>query len=107
MITKMKAVTSFVHGNKKYDEGDDVEVTKGDADGLEKAGLVVSAEDQRAEVEADGKMDSAPQNKMEPDPANKMDQAVMQEPVEEAHAEEDKPATGKASPRKTASKKAD
>lgn len=40
MKTKVKALTSFMHGRVHAHLGDELEVTKGEADELEKAGLV-------------------------------------------------------------------
>ena len=94
------AATSFVHGNRKYDVGDAVETTKGEADELEKAGLVTSgapeakvpteqeidpallptrgSEDEPLEAadmlggdEEGQKQEAAPDNKMEDAPRNK------------------------------------
>jgi hypothetical protein len=113
MKTKIKATASFMHGRIRADAGDELEVTKGEADEMVKAGLVQIVNDEQAaqseqpaetqqmtaesepaqSVEA--KMAEAPENKMEDVPENKAEAS-----------DEDKPAAGKAA-RKTAGKKAD
>lgn len=90
MKTKVKALTSFVHGRMHVTPDDDAfEVSKGEADELQKAGLVQLADEQEeatqpaaqdAEADdvtdilgddADGKMEDAPRNKMDAAPDNK------------------------------------
>lgn len=93
MKIKVKAVTSVMHGRHHMQAGDELEVTKGEADELRNAGLVqlVADEPQAAAEQAeapatapadddvtdllggdvDAKMAEAPQNKMEPAPENK------------------------------------
>lgn len=80
------AATSFVHGNRKYEPGDPVETTKGEADELRAAGLVgdapdapegpVSAPEDESGAEdmlgeGDAKMAETAGNKMEDAPKNK------------------------------------
>lgn len=43
MKTKVKALTSFVHGRVQAYQGDEVEVTKAEAEELTKAGMVQAA----------------------------------------------------------------
>jgi hypothetical protein len=86
MKTKIKATTSFMHGRIHAHAGDELEVSKGEADDLVKAGMAeVAAEAQAEEQTAapvapddgvddllgDAKMEDAPQNKMEAEPDNK------------------------------------
>lgn len=84
MKTKVKAVTSFVHGRTYMRSGDEAEFTKGEAEDLEKVGLVqrLDADGQTAPADEqddasdmlggdEEKADSAPSNKMEPEPKNK------------------------------------
>jgi hypothetical protein len=86
MKTKITALTSFMHGRIHAHAGDELEVSKGEADDLVKAGMAeaaeVAAESQPEEQTAapddgvddllgDAKMDDAPQNKMEAEPDNK------------------------------------
>jgi len=95
MKTKVKALTSFMHGRVHAHLGDELEVTKGEADELEKVGLAAPVKDEPAPVEqskapapekapqaaeADTdvddllggeKMDAEPQNKMDAEPENK------------------------------------
>jgi hypothetical protein len=95
MQIKVKALQNLAHGRFNPTKGQEFEVTKGEADELLSTGLVSLVQDQDAGEK------SAPelQNKMEDAPSNKAEQP------EESDAE--KPLTGKAAPRKTASKKAD
>lgn len=79
------ALDSFAHGAKTYATGDPVEVMKGEAEDLRKAGLVVyqdaapqtgvtdskPAEDDLEDLVGGEKAEPAPLNKMEPAPANK------------------------------------
>lgn len=85
MKSNVKALTSFVHGRVKMEEGDEHEFTKAEADELFKAGLVMHVTyEQEAEKsafadedvgdllgEGEQKMDDAPENKMEAAPKNK------------------------------------
>lgn len=93
MKTKVKATTSFMHGRIHAHLGDEIEVTKGEADELIKAGMaheVVAQEEaaQPAEAPAEAqpaddvddllggedaaqKMDGEVENKMEPAVENK------------------------------------
>lgn len=90
MKTKVKALTSFMHGRVHAHLGDEIEVTKGEADELVNAGLVQIAGAPAAAVEEPAKdpaveevtdpddlvgghqkMDDAPENKMEAEPENK------------------------------------
>lgn len=85
MKIKVKAITSVMHGRHHMQAGDELEVTKGEADELQKAGLVQIVGEQEAaaqpgtpdtKVAAEDltgveKMEDEPQNKMEPAPENK------------------------------------
>lgn len=72
MKVKVKAATSFMHGRVIAHVGDEVELTKGEADELRAAGLVQDAE-VKAEPAPENKMDEPPVNKMDTAPANKDD----------------------------------
>lgn len=65
MKIEVKAATSFAHGSRSYNVGDQVEVTKGEADELEKAGLITLGE-------APGEQEPEPAEKMADDVENKM-----------------------------------
>lgn len=79
---KITALDSFAHGRIQYVKGDPVEVSKGEAEDLRKAGLVTVGTDDGPKTATDSqddlddlvggeKMDEAPKNKMAPAPANK------------------------------------
>lgn len=124
MQIKVKALQNLAHGRFNLTKGQEFEVTKGEADDLIKSGFAQQAGSASEDGLADNqgaKAESAPDNKMERAHLNKMDQAVMQSIQSQAETEQpdyqqnqeveaeddDKPAAGKAAPRKTASKKAD
>lgn len=79
MKTKIKALTSFMHGRTHAHVGNEVEVSKGEADELVKAGMaeVVAGEAAPADegvddlLGGDSKMEDQPENKMESEPENK------------------------------------
>lgn len=90
MKTKVKAITSFMHGRVHSHAGDELEVTKGEADELQKAGLVQFSDEQEEAAQpatqdpqagddvddllgddSGAKMDEEPKNKMETAPENK------------------------------------
>lgn len=85
MKTKVKALTSFMHGRVHANAGDEVEVTKGEADELVAAGLAQIGGDSPVEDVAPPAEDAAPPTedaddllggdtgeKMEDEPRNKM-----------------------------------
>lgn len=103
---------SFAHGSRQYVAGDPVEVSKGEADELLKAGLVADGSGAGGE-----KMEGQARNKMEAAPENKADQIVAQTlaeqsgaqnedplPSEEDADDESKQAAGKAARKSTAKK---
>lgn len=98
MQIKVKALQNLAHGRFNPTKGQEFEVTKGEADELMSTGRVSLVQDQ------DSGEKSAPelQNKMEDAPSNKAGEAEQSE-----ESDGEKPLTGKAAPRKTASKKAD
>ncbi len=69
MNTKVKALSSFVHGRVQLQQGQEAEFTKGDADELAKSGLVeiVGGGEDHTET----KMAEPVENKMADAPANK------------------------------------
>lgn len=83
MKTKVTALTSFMHGRVHAQYGDQIELSKADADALAAEGLVQLAAEETPMSAAqadegvddllggDQKMDAAPENKMEADPDNK------------------------------------
>lgn len=73
MKITVKALTSFMHGRIHAHAGDEVEVTKGEADELAKAGMAQIVEEKAvpAEEPEGAKMDTTVQNKMEAEPENK------------------------------------
>lgn len=71
MKIKVIALSSFAHGAEMYHEGRPGEFTKGEADDLEKAGLVEIVKGDSADEDLVGKMDDAPQNKMAEPVSNK------------------------------------
>lgn len=76
--TKVKALTSFVHGRVQMHQGDEQEFSKGDADDLVKAGMVqIVADDPQPEPQPadDGVDDLLGEEKAEPAPENKMEAA--------------------------------
>ena len=69
MNVKVKALDSFAHGRVSAHRNDTVTLNKGDAEELEKLGLVEILDDKAAHAET--KMEAAPKNKMADAPANK------------------------------------
>lgn len=65
MKISVKAATHFAYGSRVYATGDTMEVTKGEADELEKAGLITLGE-------ATGEQEAEPAEKMADDVENKM-----------------------------------
>jgi hypothetical protein len=84
MKTKVTATTSFMHGRVHAHAGDELEVTKGEAEDLVKAGLAADqgavpqeaaptpqADGDVDDLLGDAKMDGEVENKMDAAPSNK------------------------------------
>lgn len=72
MHTKVKALTSFVHGATVLSHGQEAHFTKGDAEELAKSGLVeIVTHDDSDSLLGDEKMAGDIDNKMAKAPANK------------------------------------
>lgn len=76
MKIKVKALQRFFHGRQMADAGGEYEFTKGDAEQMEKNGLVeIVGESDPAETKmadpVENKMADAPDNKMERPTSNK------------------------------------